>query len=222
MGETFWDHLNSPGREVVESESASRSLADGDYLFRQADRSNSVYVVTSGRLKLIRSAATGREILLEIRGPGSLVGELGAIDDSLRSASARSVGRVEVLTVESARFNRMLAEHASVSHAVLRSLATRMRQTVDRRVQAGVGDVKNQLCGRLLELVDVPVNGTSGPIEVQSPLTQQEFADWLGVSRDAIVIALQQLRSDGVVETGRRKIRLLDVAKLQRMASKLD
>lgn len=115
-----------------------------------------------------------------------------------------------------------MAERVSFSNAVLMSLARRMRQTVDRRVQAGVGDVRYQLCGRLLELLDKPDESTAGPVDIESPLTQQEFADWLGVSRDAIVIALQRLRADGVVETGRRRIRVLDVGELRRMASMLD
>ncbi|MGF1598162.1 MAG: helix-turn-helix domain-containing protein [Acidimicrobiales bacterium] len=73
-----------------------------------------------------------------------------------------------------------------------------------------------QLCGRLLELVrGLPVE-PDGSVELQPSLTQQEMADWLGVSRDAVVIALQRLRRNGLVETGRRRIRIVDPGPLRR------
>ncbi len=222
MGETFWQHLSVADRTSVESVGVPRLLDDGRYLFRQADPSAAVYIVMSGRLKLVRTAANGREILVEIRGVGELVGELGVIDGRERSAAARAMGHVELLTIDAVKFGDLLTGEASISNAVLKSLAARMRQTVERRVQAGVGDVRYQLCGRLLELIDEPEVRTNEPVDVESPLTQQELADWLGISRDAVVIALQRLRTDGVVETGRRKIRVLDLDQLRRMASQLD
>jgi CRP-like cAMP-binding protein len=54
-----------------------------------------------------------------------------------------------------------------------------------------------------------------GVIEVKSPLTQQELADWIGVSRDAVVLAMRRIRELGWVETGRRTIRILDLNALK-------
>ncbi len=96
VSETFWDHLNEADRAAVKAEGVWQKLDDGDYVFHQSDSASAAYVVISGRLKLVRTATTGKEILVEIRGPGSLVGELGIIDDRSRSAAALAMGPVEL------------------------------------------------------------------------------------------------------------------------------
>lgn len=66
-----------------------------------------------------------------------------------------------------------------------------------------------------------PESEVGGAIEVRTGLTQQDLADWIGVSRDAVVIALRRLRDAGVLETGRLKITLHDLEVLRTAATNL-
>lgn len=192
-----------------------RRFDDGDFVFRQGEQASLVCVVLSGRLKLTNVSADGREVLIEIRGPGSLVGELGAVDGQVRSTAAIAMGTVDVLAVPSDRFRRLIAERPALSFLVLVSVARRLRQSVDRRVQSTKASVSVQLCERLLEMSEGLAADANGSIELEAALSQQEIADWLGVSRDAVVIALQGLRGEGLVETGRRRIRLVDPGRMR-------
>lgn len=193
-------------------------VAQGSFLFTEGQRSDHVFIVMSGRLKLLKTSLDGKEILVEIRGPGQILGELGAVDGHLRSASARAISSVEVLAITVDSFSALLDSHPGLARAVLGSVVERLRESADRRLESGAGGVKSQLCGRLLELSANEEPEPGGQVEIRSPLTQQELADWIGVSRDAVVMALQQLRADGIVETGRRRIRICDPAALHRIA----
>ena len=171
-----------------------------------------------GRVKLTRTALDGREVLIELRGPGSLIGELGAVDDAPRSATATVAEPVDAIVIPAALFRRLLAERGTVALAVLSSVAERLRESAERRLESGTTDALARLCSRLVELAEQEESTAASAIEISSPLTQQELAEWIGVSREAVVLALRQLRERGWVETGRRRITVLDVEAVRRAA----
>ncbi|MGB5756699.1 MAG: Crp/Fnr family transcriptional regulator [Acidimicrobiales bacterium] len=180
-------------------------------VFHEGEHPDHVLVILSGHLKLSRLSTDGKELLIEIREAGELVGELGAIDREPRSATATAVGPLEAIVIPAGRFEELLTQRAKVSLAVLRLVTSRLRQSTGRRLEAGIGDAFARLCGRLVELAERHETGADGTIEIHSSLTQQELADWIGAARDAVVMALHRLRELGWVETGRRRNRILDI-----------
>ncbi|MEM7340858.1 MAG: Crp/Fnr family transcriptional regulator [Actinomycetota bacterium] len=218
MTDVFWDVLSVDDQEAMAAAGTSRAYPTGSVVFHEGERSTFAVVLRRGRLKLTTSSPEGRELLIELRGENELIGELGVIDDAPRSASAIAVERVEALTIPAAAFNDLLVERGSISVAVLRLTASRLRQSGLRRLESGTSDVLVRLSRRLVELVGDTAPRTDGVIEVMSPLTQQEMAEWIGVSRDAVVLALRQLRENGAIETGRRQIRIHDFELLKKIA----
>jgi len=87
----------APHRPAVEREPAEVTLADGDFLFHQGDPSDLVYLVTSGKIEILRESSGGAEEHVTFIGPDGYFGELGPMLNLPRSASARAVGRT-VLT----------------------------------------------------------------------------------------------------------------------------
>ena len=71
----------------------------------------------------------------------------------------------------------------------------------------------------MIELADRFGEPDDGRIEIALPLSQEELAAWAGASREAVSKALQLLRSLGIVETGRRRITVLDIDALRRRAA---
>jgi CRP-like cAMP-binding protein len=215
---TFWEQLDAADRDAVIAIGRTRAYRAGEVLFIEGDEAHHVLVVLSGRLKLTRSSLDGREVLIELRGPGELIGEMGSIDDSPRSATATVTEPVEAVVVPAGRFRQLLIERGSVAFAVLSSTAARLREANERRLEAGGGASLGRLCGRLVELAAGCPPAGDGAIDIVSPLTQQELAEWIGVSRDAVVLGFRRLRELGWVETGRRRIRILDIEALRRAA----
>ena len=110
----------------------------------------------------------------------------------------------------------LLAERSSMSFQVLVIVAEKLRQCSSRRLEAGTSNAQARLCQRLVELAESQNRTSAEVIEIQSPLTQQELAEWIGTSRDAVVLALRQIREQGWIETGRRTFRILDLEALRR------
>ena len=99
-----------------------KSVTRGATIMVAGDPTDSLYIVISGRLKVMMSDAEGKEVILAILGSGEYFGEMGLIDDAPRSASVVSIESCELLCVAKREFKRCLAENFEMSMAVMRGL----------------------------------------------------------------------------------------------------
>ncbi len=205
----FWEFITPAQQQALKDAGEHRTVGDGDYLFMQGDAPNGALIIRTGRVKLVRGAPTGGKVLIELRSRGYMIGEMGVIDNEVRSLSIQAMGPVEYLFIPGPRFLELINQDQAILIAVLRSVTARLRETVNRRIEAATSTVTIQLGGRLLELAADQKPDADGSITLVAPLTQQELAEWIGASRDAVVGAFQRLREEDLVETGRRKIRII-------------
>lgn len=203
--------LLSPDERVALAERGSRrTVRRGVFLFTEGESSEHVVTVLSGRLKVSSYTADGKEVVLAVRGPGDLLGELSALDGEPRSGSVSALETAEVLVVPSARFRDFLEAHSRVAVLLLRMVVGRLRDADRKRVEFGAYDTTARVARRLLELRDRYGAEVAGGVAIDLPITQEELAGWTGASREAVSKALRELREGGLVETRRRKIVLLD------------
>jgi NTE family protein len=102
------------------------SLRGGEYLFREGDDADRLYVVRSGRLRVVVHGEDGERVVREV-GPGDVLGELALLTGSPRSASVRGVRDSELLSLHASAFDVLLAEDAEFSRALLRELACQLQ-----------------------------------------------------------------------------------------------
>jgi CRP/FNR family cyclic AMP-dependent transcriptional regulator len=186
-------------------------------LLHQADEAGPVMVLLRGRAK-IAVTGSGREAIFGVVGPGELVGELAAVDDRPRSTTVTTVEPVEALVVPRSDFCALLARYPRIALVILRMVARRLRYADVQRAQFGTLDVAERLARRLLELCDRFGSQQERGIEISLPLSQEELANWVGASREAVAKAFQLLRTLDIVETGRRRVIVLDREALERHA----
>src|SRR5258708_24488432 len=108
---------------VVTRKSATRSTT----VMAGGDATDSLYIVLSGRLKVMMSDSDGKEVILSILGPGEFFGEMGLIDDEPRSASVVTIEPCELLYISKRDFKKCLLENSEMSMAVMRGLGRRLR-----------------------------------------------------------------------------------------------
>jgi CRP/FNR family cyclic AMP-dependent transcriptional regulator len=189
----------------------------GHALFTQGDRAERVFVIEHGWVLITSVAPSGREIVLGLRGPGDLIGDLSALDGAPRSASALAVGEVEATVAPSSALIRALSD-ATIAMDLLRVLASRLRDADRKRLEFAALDTLGRVAWRLQELSERFGERTPGGIEVELPLSQEQLASWCGASREATVKALSSLRTLGCIATGRRSVLIHDVEGLRRRA----
>ena len=108
-----------------------RHFPEGTLIFSEGDPSREAYVLRSGRVEVIKATPRG-PLRLAVLGPGDVLGEMGLLDDRLRSASARTLEEVEADAVSADEFTDLLTTKPSQSMEILHSLFERLRSANQR------------------------------------------------------------------------------------------
>jgi CRP/FNR family transcriptional regulator, cyclic AMP receptor protein len=190
----------------------------GAFLLLEGDHSDHVLIVRSGRLKIVRTSIDGRDVLVAVRGPGDLVGELRALAgcDEPRAASAIALDDVVVQTIPAPDFLRFVERHSVVSFGLLRQLASRLREATSRHAEAAGYDVLHRVARALAEEADRHGLLVEGGTAVGAGLSQDDLAGLVAASPKSVGRSLAVLRSRGLVSTSRRSIVINDLEGLRR------
>jgi len=203
--------------EALRRAGGRRQFASGQALFVQGDSAERVFLLESGWVLLSCSAPGGREIVLGLRGPGDVIGDMSVLDGAPRSATALALEPLEATVAPASALTAAL-EDSGVARAMIRVLASRLRDADRKRLEFSALDTLGRVAWRLLELSDRFGRRTDEGIAIELPLSQEQLASWCGASREATVKALATLRSLGAITTGRRRVVIGDPEALQRHA----
>jgi CRP-like cAMP-binding protein len=196
-----------------------RSYTAGDTIFHQGDDAGSVSILLRGRVKVTSHSAAGKEVILAFRGPGDIVGEVGAIAGSTRSSAVRALDPVQTLAVGAADFRQFLDTHAQASMNLVLMLIERLRTADEARIEFAGHDVVGRVARRLVELSERFGVPCDDGIEVTLGLSQEELAAWTASSREAVAKAMRLLRELGWIETHRRRIVVRELESLRSYAA---
>ncbi|MGD0875546.1 MAG: Crp/Fnr family transcriptional regulator [Acidimicrobiales bacterium] len=213
----FLRRLTEIEAKSLEARSRRKSYARGTIIFRDGDQGGEALVLRAGRVK-VSARRRSREVILAVLDPGSLLGEVSAIDGGPRSATVVALEPVEVDAIGADDFVEFLAEHPRVAGELLQLVVARLRDASLRQVEFGTVDTLGRLCVSLIQLADRYGRPLGEHVEVDAPINQQEIAEWAGMSREAVVKGLRQLRSLGWLTVDARVLTLLDPPAIRRRA----
>jgi CRP/FNR family transcriptional regulator, cyclic AMP receptor protein len=160
------------------------------------DPTDSLYIVLSGRLKVMMSDSEGKEVILAILGPGEFFGEMGLIDDEPRSATVVTIEPCELLSIAKRDFKKAMAENWQMTEAVMRGLVKRLREA-DRKIGSlALLDVYGRVARLLLDMAE----NVDGEKVVTKRLPKQDIAKMIGASREMVSRVMKDLQTGGYIE----------------------
>ena len=179
----------------------TRAFPKNTVVVTEGDRTDSLYIIVSGRVKIYVSDEQGKEIVLNESGPGEYFGEM-VLDEGPRSASVMTLEPTRFLVVPKEDFKDFVAKSPEFSLHLICKLI--------RRVRALTSDVKSlalmDVYGRVARmLLDLAVE-RGGVLVIEKKPTQQEMANRIGASREMISRILGHLTSGGYIEVERDRI----------------
>jgi len=183
-----------------------RSVPRGTTVMAEGDRIDFLYVVLSGRLKVMMGEADGKEVILSILGAGEIFGEMGLIDDAPRSASVIAIEPCELLSLTRRDFRRCMVESYDTAMTVMRVLVRRLR-SADRKIGSlAMLDVYGRVARLLLDMAE----NVDGQKVVTKRLTKQDIAKMVGASREMVSLVMKDLEMSGYFEVRGSTIVLRD------------
>ena len=181
----IFEGIDEPLLADVASYAVCRRLDRGDYLFAMSDLPDAMYVVLSGLIAIVTTAADGRDSVISLMDEGDLFGEMGLFDGRGRSAGARALEASEVLAVPYGPVRRLYEEHPDHLWRVVSMLVRRLRSAGTALTDIVFLDVVGRTAKRLL--------GFAGSDDsFAMPVTQEELAAMVGASRERVNKAISQ------------------------------
>jgi CRP/FNR family cyclic AMP-dependent transcriptional regulator len=216
---TFLASLSSDECEAIQGLGVVRSFPRGTALMFQNEPDGRVMLLLAGRVKVTRVDHDGHEMVLSIRDPGDVLGELALIDGLPRIATVTALEPVEALVTAAEAFRFHLESTPRVAVALLEVVTRRFRDTTLKRSQFSASDTMGRLAARIVELAERYGESSDEGVTVTSPLSREDLAAWTGASRAGVAHALQALRELGWVHAERRVLLVRDLQALRARAA---
>jgi len=173
-----------------------RRIPRGQTVVHAGDRTDFVYFVLTGSLKVVVSDEDGREVILSILGQGELFGEMGVFGEHPRSASVVAVVPADLVVVAKNDFRQVMQENFEISWRIMCNLADRLRNA-DRKIESlALMDVYGRVARLLIEMSE-DVNGEA---VVVRKITKQDLAKMIGASREMVSRVMKDLSTQGLIE----------------------
>jgi CRP/FNR family cyclic AMP-dependent transcriptional regulator len=186
-----------------------RHYQRGEVLFSQGSPGSSLYIVESGRVRISLTSADGKELVLNVLEPGDIFGEMALLDGEPRSAGAAALEPCQVLLLARPAFLQFLELHPAVTLRLLAILSRRVRHDTRLLQDAVFLDIPGRLASTLLHLSRPQGPAATGPLVVETRLTQAELAGMIGATRESVSKWLSFYQRQGVLRRRKGQIVIL-------------
>jgi CRP-like cAMP-binding protein len=185
----------------------------GRIFYSPNERGEVLFILKKGHVQLYRMSDEGRKLVIATLGPGTVFGEMAMTGLGMYDAFAEATEEALICILNRSDLEKLLIAKPKIAMRLLDVMAKRLRETEDRLEQTLFHDVSSRLAALLLRL---QTETHSDVIE----MTHEELAEHLGVYRETVTAALNQLCRDDLISVGRKQVHLTNTPGLQKKASR--
>ena len=183
-----------------------RSVEAGTVVVSAEESGDSMFVIASGKVKVVLYGQTGREIILSILKGGDFFGEMSLFDRQPRSANVVAVAETQLLALDRDAFHKHLLANPSTALAILAEMSRRLRHADEVIGNLALLDVYARVARVLRELALKQGEQVEGGILIRERPTQQEIAGLVGTSRETVSRALSEFTKRGLLEVEGKQV----------------
>lgn len=200
----LFSELDDEALAKVASLAQLRAFPKDTTIFHAGDPADAVFVVATGKVKIVVTSTDGKEFILSVLGAGQVFGEMALIESAPRSASVQTVTAVEALVISRNDFQHLLNTSPGISRGLLMILSRRLRRANSKMESLAYMDVAGRLARYLLDLArDHGQRVGNGWVVVRRP-THSDIAHSIGTSRETVSRLINEFEEGfGLVNKGK-------------------
>lgn len=204
----IFNHLEEEQMEEIMGVTKPFSFKKGEIIYRAGDTSDSLYIVSKGKIRIYRLSEFGKEQLVRILTPGDFTGELALFRESIHEAYAETMSETSVCTISSSDLQEFLLKYPTISLKILSEFSNRLETSEKQTTRFATEKVETRLALYLTECLE----GEEGSTELVLPMSKKDLASYLGTSPETISRKLTDLENDGYIKQNEgRRIQILDL-----------
>jgi CRP/FNR family cyclic AMP-dependent transcriptional regulator len=186
-----------------------------EVLFQKGDPGDGLIAIIEGRVKISTMSAEGKEIVLNILGPGELFGEIALIDGKDRSADATVMENAELVVIDVRDFMPFLEERPELATRLLVMLCERFRWVNDLYEDAIFMHLPARLAKHLIRLGESFGDESDDGVRIGIKLSQQDLGNLMGTTRESVNKQMRTWINSGIVSVDHGIITILDQDQLE-------
>ncbi|MGE4292718.1 MAG: Crp/Fnr family transcriptional regulator [Desulfovibrio sp.] len=194
-----------------------RIAEKNEEIFQSGDVARGFFVVMEGRVKVYRSAVSGKEQIIHVWGAGDALGEVPMFQGSTFPASAQAMERSRLLFFPREAFRSLILKEPDLGMNMIALLAGRLRILVSQVAALSLKEVPQRLAAYFLLLAD-----TQNTETLRLDMAKGQIAAYLGTIQETLSRTLKKMAEQEIIEVQGREVRLLDKDRLEALAGGLE
>lgn len=215
----FFTGLPAEAIERINERFQDRGYNAGEMIYLAGEEAVRLYVVATGKVKLLRHTADGQEIMLDILTPGEHFGSLAALGDAVYPDTAQAHTGVCALSISAEDFRAILEAYPATALRVLDITGARLRDAQERVRQLSAYTVEQRIAAALLKLGEKLGEPHEEGLLIQMPLSREDLAAMTGTTTETASRTLRRFQNDGLINAGRQWVAIADREQLERLAA---
>jgi CRP-like cAMP-binding protein len=176
-----------------------RRFKRGERIVEQGKWSESLFIILAGRARVLLADRRGREVILDVLGPGDYIGEISLIDGKSHSATVEAETQCDMLVLGQADFNRCLDGNHAMAQSVIKGLAQRLRKADEKIGSLALMDVYGRVAKVLVEMA---VSIGDNQMQIKEKTNRQDIAKLVGASREMVSRVMREFEEQGFIKIG--------------------
>lgn len=198
--------------------SSVRAFGRGEPVFSEGEPPDFFFTVARGRVKVFKVTPAGKDVILEIFGPGDPLGAVAVYEERPYPASAVALEETVCLAIRRRDFFTLLEAHPTLVRGLLLALTHRLVELTVRLAELTGGRIEPRFARLFLMLAGKCGQETPSGTEIPLPLSRQDLADLTGTTIETAIRIMSRWGKEGLVRTGKEGFSILDRAALERLA----
>jgi CRP/FNR family transcriptional regulator len=197
-----------------------RAFKKGETLFSEGEEATGFYLLLSGRIKLCRMSADGREKVLHFVKPRETFAEAAFFGDGRYPAEARAMEAGEVLYIPRQGFMELMGRNPGFALNLVVSLSSMLRQFVRQIEEISFADVTSRLASFLVRRAGEKSTSFDGITYIDLGIKKGELASRLGTASETISRTLRKLKDEGIIEVQGNRVVVHQMEKLEKLSER--
>jgi CRP/FNR family transcriptional regulator len=201
-----FEDLDPADLVMIDRVTTERRIVRGAKVFAESDPGEGFHFIRSGKVKIIKLAADGREHILNILGPGEVFAEVLLFNDAPYPATAIAVEDSMVGVIRNRELEALLTEHPRLAVHIIRVMSKKLLYIQSKVKSFALADSQAKVAQTLEYLLDRYGRQTGRGVEVALEINRQDIANMSGTTRETVSRVFRTLKDDGVLEDDDRRI----------------
>lgn len=214
----FFAGLSERDWEKVIDLFSERQYKKDDYIFLEGEAPEALYVIRTGKVKVLRHSTDGKDVVLRVCGPGNLLGTVAVFDGGGYPGTAQVIEDCSVLAISRNDCLTLVNRYPVFALAVIADLGTRLRSSAEQIRSLAVERVEQRIARVLLKLAESAGSDSPEGRVIEMPLTRQDVADMTGTTVETAIRVMSKFRRQELIKTRRGRVVLVDIPALQEIA----